>query len=220
MGERELLGTPEAILAEPPNLKVKRKIFTFKFCTNPPPHPLWGGASLASFFVWGGGGILVSSAQFVLNLLTLRSLPSSFNMTTMAIRRIRPFRTFEDLPGELQQFYYGDSPLRTQIPGRVVRNLRTLVGLSLSRLRVNMTSMAYPIDEFSVCQLALDWLQANGSRAYLSTLTQADLDHLTGFPTRGALASARKASLRRIMMIYWKKYTRGAPSPPLLVTIH
>jgi hypothetical protein len=106
------------------------------------------------------------------------------------------------------------------MPGRVVRNLRTLVGLSLSRLRVNMTSMAYPIDELSVCQLALDWLQANGSRAYLSTLIQADLDHLTGFPTRGALASARKASLRRIMMIYWKKYTRGAPSPPLLVTIH
>ena len=138
----------------------------------------------------------------------------------MAIRRIRPYRTFEDLPGELQQFYHGDSPLRTQIPGRVVRNLRTLVGLSLSRLRVNMTSMAYPVDELSVCQLALDWLQANGSRAYLSTLTQADLDHLTGFPTRGALASARKASLRRIMMIYWKKYTRGAPSPPLIVTIH
>jgi hypothetical protein len=25
VGERELLGTPEAILAEPPNLKVKRK---------------------------------------------------------------------------------------------------------------------------------------------------------------------------------------------------
>ena len=83
-----------------------------------------------------------------------------------------------------------------------------------------MTSMAYPVDELSVCQLALDWLQANGSRAYLSTLTQADLDHLTGFPTRGALASARKASLRRIMMIYWKKYTRGVPSPPPLVTLH
>jgi hypothetical protein len=64
-----------------------------------------------------------------------------------------------------------------------------------------------------VCQLALDWLQANGSRAYLSTLTQADLDDLTAFPTRGALASARKASIRRIMMIYWKKiYTRSAKS--------
>ncbi len=102
----------------------------------------------------------------------------------------------------------------------MVRNLRTLVGLSLARLRVNMTSMTYPIDELSVCQLALDWLQANGSRAYLSTLTQAELDDLLAFPTPGALASARKASIRRIMMIYWKKYTQGAPSPPLLVTIH
>ena len=73
----------------------------------------------------------------------------------MAIRRIRPFRTFEDLPGELQQFYFGDSPLRVQIPGRVVRNLRTLVGLSLARLRVNMTSMAYPVDELLVC---VSWL--------------------------------------------------------------
>jgi hypothetical protein len=175
-----------------------------------------GGAGLASFFLGGG------AAAISLFLTFLRYAPyfPTLIMTTMAIRRIQPFRTFEDLPAELQQFYHGDSPLRVQIPGRVVRNLRTLVGLSLARLRVNMTSMAYPIDELSVCQLALDWLQANGSRAYLSTLTQADLDDLIAFPTRGALASARKASIRRIMMIYWKKYTRGAPSPPLLVTIH
>ncbi len=144
----------------------------------------------------------------------------TFIMTTMAVRRIRPFRTFEDLPGELQQFYYGDSALRVQIPGRVVRNLRTLVGLPLARLRVNMTNMAYPIDEFSVCQLTLDWIQANGSRAYLSTLTQTELDDLLAFPARGALASARKTSIRRIIMIYWEKYTREETSPPLLVTIH
>jgi hypothetical protein len=138
---------------------------------------------------------------------------------TMAVRRIHPFRTFEDLPAELQQFYYGESALRILIPGRVVRSLRTLVGLPLARLRVNMTNMAYPVDELSVCQLTLDWLQANGSRAYLSTQTRAAIDDLLAFPARGALASARKNSIRRIVMIYWEKYIREETNPPLLVTL-
>jgi hypothetical protein len=72
VGERELLGTPEAILAEPPNLKVKRKMFTFKSCKNPSPHPLWGGASLAIFFLGGGG-----------TQLTALSLLSSFLRYTL-----------------------------------------------------------------------------------------------------------------------------------------
>jgi hypothetical protein len=183
------------------------------------PPTLYGGrgAGLASFFLGGGGPAVISLFSTFFHYTP--HFPTLI-MTTMAVRRIRPFRTFEDLPGELQQFYYGDSALRVQIPGRVVRNLRTLVGLPLARLRVNMTNMAYPIDEFSVCQLTLDWLQANGSRAYLSTLTQAELDDLLAFPARGALASARKTSIRRIVMIYWKKYTREETSPPLLVTIH
>ncbi len=140
-------------------------------------------------------------------------------MTTMAVRRIRPFRSFEDLPVNLQQFYYGESPLRTLIPGWVVRSLRTLVGLPLVRLRVNMTNAAYPVDELNVCLLALDKIQANGSRAHLSTQTRGDIDDLLAFPARGALASARKNSICRIIMIYWEKYTREETSPPLLVTL-
>jgi hypothetical protein len=168
-------------------------------------------------FFFGGGGALVSLFSTFFHYTLHFPTPI---MTTMAVRRIRPFRTFEDLPAELQQFYYGESALRVQIPGRVVRNLRTLVALPLARLRVNMTNMAYPVDELSVCQLTLDWLQANGSRAYLSTQTRAELDDLLAFPARGALASARKTSIRRIIMIYWEKYIRAEPSPPLLVTIH
>jgi hypothetical protein len=162
-----------------------------------------GGVGFACFE--GGGGAVVSLIRTIFHYTLHLPVPS---MTTMAVCRIRPFRPFEDLPADLQQFYYGESALRTLIPGRVVRSLWTLVGLPLARLRVNMTNATYPVDELNVCLLALDWIQANGSRAHLSTQTRGEMDDLLAFPARGALASARKNSIRRIIMIYWEKYIR------------
>jgi hypothetical protein len=111
--------------------------------------------------------------------------------------------TFADLPPMYVPYYY-EPPLPHSTPthGIVVSDLRSLVGLPISRIPLSIVNCNFPHDEIALLCFVLDWLRANCNFATLCTFSETKVNQMIELPPAHLNLTCRRQALRRVFLAF------------------